>query len=186
MSRISFPDWSVLSLDTQAAVDRFPVLINSVRALTAAPTLTAPLLDLVTSILTRLEISARHREMLILLISYETDCVYEWVQHVPQAHRAGFPDEEFPLLIDEERRSADEADNALLKFARCYLRSSGCDEAHLHLLREHFSDRQTAEVLLLLGAVRMFTLYINALGLEIDAAGPELARRFAALAGQEQ
>ncbi|MGC7101090.1 carboxymuconolactone decarboxylase family protein [Amycolatopsis lurida] len=145
-----------------------------------APTLTGPLLDLVTALLTSLELTPRHREMLILLVSRETECEYEWVQHVPQAHLHGVRAAELSWIENPGLLSRDPADNLLLRCGRKYLHDHKLGPEDVDDLEKHFTARQIAEILLMLGSYRMFTLFINALEVDLDPAGEELAARFAA------
>ncbi|SEG99760.1 alkylhydroperoxidase AhpD family core domain-containing protein [Nonomuraea solani] len=164
------------------ALKRFPVPVNSAVAIALAPTLVKPLLDLVTALLTTLELPPKLREMLILLVSHETRCSYEWAQHLPQAAAAGVGDDELALVTDRHLDSADPAERVMLDAARMYLDGTPWEDATMASLLERFPERQVAEILFVLGAIRMFTLYINALDIELDPSGEELAERFADLA----
>jgi alkylhydroperoxidase family enzyme len=181
MTRFTPPSLDELPAEAAAAVRRFPVPVNSALALTLAPTLTAPLLDLVTALLTSLELSSRHRETLILLAARVTGCEYEWVQHLPQARRAGVGEEMLSRISEPDLISPDPADNALLRCGRRYLHDHEWQDEDVDELREYFTARQIAEILLVLGAYRMFCLYIYVLEVDIDPAGEELATRFAAV-----
>ncbi|MFD6281269.1 carboxymuconolactone decarboxylase family protein [Streptomyces sp. NPDC060209] len=182
MPRLPYPVWDDLPEETVAAIKDFPVPINSVRAIALAPTLTAPLLDLVTRMMTVLELRPKHREMLVLLVSHETHCRYEWLEHLPQAAAVGVTEADLLLIADPDERCTDQAERALLSAGRRYLRQAGWDGEPMQQLQVHFTARQIAEILFVLGAIRMFTLYINALDLEVDEAGDELAQGFASMA----
>jgi AhpD family alkylhydroperoxidase len=179
MPRLPYPSLDDLPAPAAAAIKAFPAPINAVRITAHAPTLLAPLLQLCTEVMTSLELTARHREMLLLLVAHETQCEYEWVQHLPQATAAGLTQDDIAAITDAAPRNLAPAEQVLLAAGRVHLAGEPFTDGILHDLRRHFSDRMVVEALFVLGYVRMFCSVINAVDLDIDPAGAAIAAGFA-------
>ncbi|WP_024803521.1 carboxymuconolactone decarboxylase family protein [Nocardia sp. BMG51109] len=176
MARIPYPSAATLDAESAAAVERFPVTINIVRMIPHATSLAGPLLELAERVMSTLELSPRHREMLVLVAAHELDCEYEWVQHVPQARSAGLDD------TDLERLSAtnpsawpDPVDETVFRAGRACVRGNGCDAETMADLTDKLGVRRALEALYVAGFIRMFAAVINSIDLEIDPSGDVLA-----------
>ncbi|WP_280276578.1 carboxymuconolactone decarboxylase family protein [Nocardia wallacei] len=185
MARMPYPDNLSDNPETAAALADFPAVINIVRLTAHAASLTPTLLELAARMMTTLDLSARHRELLVMLVSHETHCDYEWIQHLPQATAAGVGDADLDRLSGKDPSPwPDTADAALIRAGTACLRSTGCDADTMADLVAHFGVRRAIEALYVVGIVRMFTTVINSTDPEIDAAGEQLTSAWRARSRQ--
>jgi 4-carboxymuconolactone decarboxylase len=175
MARLPYPELASLPPAAAAAVDMFPVRLNVMRAACHAPTLLPPFMSMAKALWGELLLAPRRRELLVLLVAQHTGCTYEAAQHTPAALAAGLSDAELRrLAADGGDGWPDPAEAQLLQAGRELL--DGCTLAAdtVQRLREHVSDREIVEVVLLIGYYRMVAGLLNALEVEIDAAGDQL------------
>ncbi|MEY9997249.1 4-carboxymuconolactone decarboxylase [Streptomyces sp. V4I8] len=177
MARLPYPDPESLPPRAAAALDALPVRLNAVRALSLAPTALPAVMDLVLALLQDLALSSRHRELLILQTAHHTGSSYEAAQHEPIARAAGISEEELRhLRAGSQVPWPDPADAALLRAGQQLLDDCSLTASLVHELRDHFSDRQIAEAVLVTGCYRMLAGLFNGLAVEIDPHGEELAQ----------
>jgi 4-carboxymuconolactone decarboxylase len=88
----------------EAVLGRLPEpRINLFRMLANAPAMIGPTLRLGEAILTKGELDAKLRELVILRVARRTGSEYEWVQHEGIARLVGLSDEEIARAVDDER-----------------------------------------------------------------------------------
>jgi len=121
---------------------------------------------------TDLELSLRHRELLILTVASAVNCDYEYQQHVSISEDAGV----VPALREsiwrkqpDETLLNDEADRALIAFVRDVVDSPTVSLRRLSEVRAHLSARQVVEVMQLVGFYWGLGRLCTVLDLEIDA-----------------
>jgi alkylhydroperoxidase family enzyme len=120
---------------------------------------------------TDLELSPRHRELLILTVAALVECEYEYSQHVSISEAAGID----PSLREsiwsgalDEADLADEADRALVGLVRDIIGSPQVSDERFLQARAHLSDRQIVETLQLVGFYWGLGRLCTVLHLEID------------------
>lgn len=134
--------------------------------------------------MTALELPARRRELLFLLVSHETGCRYEWIQHLPQARAAGVVDPDIARITGTLRSEWPDPEEALLvDCARTILHNGSCSESQLNGLVGAIGYRQTMEAVCVVAGVRMFSMIINTCDVDIDPAGAELAAGWRKIGG---
>ncbi|WP_280316851.1 carboxymuconolactone decarboxylase family protein [Nocardia wallacei] len=185
MARVPYPDDMSDNPEAAAAIAAFPAAINIVRLTAHAASLTPVLLELAARMMTTLDLPARQRELLVMVVSRETHCEYEWVQHLPQAIAAGVDEADLDRLSGSDPSPWPEAaDAALIRAATACLRTTGCDADTMAELVAQVGVRRAIEALYVVGIVRMFTTVINSTDPEIDAAGAQFAVAWRARAQQ--
>ena len=121
-------------------------------------------------------------ELVILRVAHNSDCEYEWRQHVRLATAAGLESDE----IERVRRGPGEA--SWSRRQRLLLRAA--DELHVERtisdslwaeLRPLYSDRELIELCMLVGHYEMLAMTLNALGVEPDRLRPGPPPRLARL-----
>lgn len=176
MTRVPFPAPETLPAQVTALLEALPVHLNVTRALTLAPTALVPCTELSRALLVESELSPRHRELLIMLVAHHTHSAYVQTQHIPIARMTGVTDEELNTLAsDPAWCPPDPADAALVDAGRQLLETCSLITPSVKALRQHFSDRQLAEAILLVGYYRMMAGLLNALDVDIDPQGDLLA-----------
>lgn len=111
----------------------------------------------------------RTRERLILRTAWNCRCEYEWGQHRDLSRRWGIdgaevrkiargPDADWSTLERAELRAADE------------LHRMGCvSDETWQVLREHHSDEELIELVLLVGHYQMLAGFLNSAGVRLEA-----------------
>jgi alkylhydroperoxidase family enzyme len=127
--------------------------VGVVEMLGHAPRLAAALLRLLQAQFTSLELSLRHRELVILTVAGKIGCDYEHQQHIPISAAAG---------VETELREAlwagglaglpvSDDDGTLIEFVGLVVDHPTIAEATFARVRSHFSDREIVEILQLVG-----------------------------------
>ncbi|MFZ5668786.1 MAG: carboxymuconolactone decarboxylase family protein [Pseudomonadota bacterium] len=153
MPLVPFADIDRLPPKAKAYWDRLAVKLNIFRMLANADTLMEPALRFGGAILSRQELGADLRELVILLVAELEGGEYEWNQHVPIGLRAGCTQAQIDAL--EARRLDDPVfdarERALLAFAAEVIEKVKSSEATLAEARKHFSPKEIVEIILTCG-----------------------------------
>lgn len=119
--------------------------------------------------LTRGELPARERELVVLHTAWRSGCLYEWAQHVLIGGRSGLTDDEIARVADPERPGGWSAqDEVLLRAADEVLAEADLSDATWSELGARWSDEQRIELVMLVGFYRMTAGFLNATGVEKD------------------
>ncbi|MBN9111768.1 MAG: carboxymuconolactone decarboxylase family protein [Pseudonocardia sp.] len=122
--------------------------------------------------LTRGELPARERELVVLRTAWRCGCVYEWAQHVLIGGRSGLTDEEIARVAgDSEEWSP--RDRTLLRAADEVLDTVDVSDATWADLGDDWTDVQRVELVVLVGFYRMAAGFLNATGVVKDADLPD-------------
>jgi 4-carboxymuconolactone decarboxylase len=121
------------------------------------------------TLLRRCELSARHREILILRAGHRCDAPYEWAQHVRIGREVGLTDADLDRIVaGPDAPGWDELEAALVR---------AVDELHDHavigdatwaVLARHFDERQLIEVPMVVGQYHLVAFTLNSLGVAVD------------------
>lgn len=147
MSRIDLLDAESACGDAVKAMTSSIGNMGVFRAIAHADGNILPIMRLGRAILTRQALDPRRRELVILLAMAIVGGEYEWVQHVEILLGVGGSDAEIVALAarDDEAGCFDEADRALLAFARQSVEATRIDDAVFDAARAHFSQRELVE-----------------------------------------
>jgi AhpD family alkylhydroperoxidase len=108
-------------------------------------------------------------ELVILRVSVNCGCDYEWDHHVRLGRRAGLHDEQIARVA--EGPDADgwtDHERALLRAVDELARESVVGEATWTALRDRYDERQLIELCLLAGHYEMLAGALNSLGVQPD------------------
>lgn len=120
-------------------------------------------------LLTRGELPARERELLILRAGVNCGSDYEWGQHVRLAEKLGLGREEIERVAagpDAEGWSA--ADAALLRAADELHEGARISDATWDALAETYEERSLIEIPMVVGHYTMLAFALNSLGVPLD------------------
>lgn len=178
MARIPYPDPESAPEPVREGLAAVPPM-NIFRMLSHAETAFVPFLRFAGTILGRLELDAKLRELAILQVAADAGAEYEWVQHVSIARQVGVTDEQIVAVeagrLDDPSLGAGE--RAVLAFAREVVAVPRVSDATFQAVSEHLSPREIVELLLTVGEYLMLARLMTTLELEIDdpAGGQVLA-----------
>ena len=120
--------------------------------------------------------SDRHREIVILRVSWRTASTYEWGHHVRMARRSGLSDAEIESLAAPDPGLATPIERALVAATDELLDSDEVSDATWGELEGEFSSEQLVELLFLVGGYRMLAMALKTLRVSAERTLPPLGR----------
>ena len=171
MARLSFVDPETAPEPIREALSQLPPL-NIFKMMAHAETCMRPALSLGGAILSKQELGARERELLILHAAKLEGGEYEWIQHVPIALAAGASQAQIDALDagDLTADCYDERDRALLAFSKQVIENVRVDDAIFAAAKSHFSEREIVESILTIGFYMMMARLTEATETDLDEA----------------
>jgi alkylhydroperoxidase family enzyme len=172
MARLPFVDFDAISGRTGEALRSLPVDLNIFRIMAHAESNVGHMMKLGGSILSRQKLGHAYRELLILLVAKIEGAQYEWIQHRPIALKLGVSAAQISSLeLNELAAPAfNDAERALLLFARQVIQNVRVDPQTFASVRSHFSDREIVEAIIVIGYYMMLSRLTEATETDIDAA----------------
>jgi alkylhydroperoxidase family enzyme len=153
MALVPFADIDKLPPKAKDYWDRLAAKLNIFRMLANADTMMEPALRFGGAILSKQDLGADLRELVILLVAELEGGEYEWNQHVPIGLKCGCTQAQIDALA--ARRLDDPAFNAkekaLVAFAAEVIEKVKASEASLAEAQKHFSPKEIVEIILTCG-----------------------------------
>jgi alkylhydroperoxidase family enzyme len=150
---------------------RLPAPANIFNMMAHAETCVKPVMKLGGTLLGKLELDPKLRE-LCLLHAVKLECgEYEWVQHVPIARDLGCTEAQIAALGkgDDGAACFDAREKAALQFTREVVVDVRASEAALSDVRQHLSEREIVELILMAGFYITLARLTETLGIETEA-----------------
>ena len=153
MSLVAYPDIASLPEEVRTAIALAPVQLNIFKMMANAETCFIPLTRLGGAILSRQQLDAKLRELVILMVAKIEGGEYEWIQHVPIAISVGAVQEQVDAI---ERNAIDapcfsDVERAALRFTEEVVNRVKADEATVRELMKFLSPREIVELILAIG-----------------------------------
>lgn len=169
MAHIAYPMPERIPTELARMLDEMP-RHAPIDMLAHSPQLAVQFLRLAQAQFTSLELSVRHRELLILTVAAHERCEYEYVQHVPVSEAAGVDPALREAIWKRGVNAASLAgeDRALLAFVGAVLDTPDVGDRAVAEAHEHFSDREIVEILQLVGFYWGLARLCTVLDLEIE------------------
>lgn len=170
MARIPYPDLAQASPDVKDMLGRLPSPANIFNMMAHAQTCLKPVMKLGGTLLGKLELDARLRELCLLHAVKIEGGDYEWVQHVPIALDLGATQAQIDALEkgDDAAACFDAVEKAALRFTREVVVDAKASPEALAALRAHVSDRVVVELILMAGFYITLARLTETLGVEND------------------
>ncbi len=170
MARLPYPDPDQAPEPVRDALAGLPAL-NIFRMLAHAETALRPFLRFGGTILGRLELDPRLRELAILQVAASTEARYEWVQHVDIGREVGLTDSqiaavEFGNPVRSE--ALGEVERAVVAFAAEVVATPRVSDETFEAVRRYLNPREIVELLLTVGNYLMLARVMTTLELELD------------------
>lgn len=140
------------------------------RALLHTPSLASAWFDFNNAVRFQTGLDDRVRELAIMRVAALTGCDYVWKVHEAQyAAPAGVTAREVEALRDRSKPGVFPArESALLAYVDAMTRDVAVPDAVFGKLREHFSERETVDVTVLIAAYNMHARVLMALGIQSE------------------
>lgn len=120
--------------------------------------------------LTGLALSPKLRELLILHTAWRTQSEYAWTTHRDIAKSVGVTDAQMASIQQGQLQSFafNEKEKKLLHFAVCIGASATLSSDDMGAFRQHFSDRELVEIVVVRGFYDTIAMLVSVFALEID------------------
>ena len=170
MARIPYVDLEAASQRVREELEKLPAKLNIFRMVANAETLLPHFLRLGGAILSRQQLDARLRELVILRVARLSPSEYEWTQHVPIGKACGITQEQIDALAAGNAAAAcfDETDRLVLRFTEETVRDVRVSDATLAAATARFSRREIVELILTVGFYMMVARLLETTGVDID------------------
>lgn len=171
MALIPYPDLDKVAPQAREMLDRLPSQANIFTMMAHAETCLKPVMKFGGTLLGKLELDARLRELCLLQAVKIAGGTYEWLQHVPIASELGATHAQIQALERGEDHAScfDATEQAALVFTRELVANDKASPAALARLRTHVSDRVVVELILMAGFYVMLARMTETLGVENEA-----------------
>jgi alkylhydroperoxidase family enzyme len=169
VTRLPYLDAKLASAPVQEALAILPDL-HLFRVLAHAEGALVPWLALGGALLSSLSLDPRLRELAILQVARSAGSDYERLQHEAIAAGVGVPPEQIRAVVGGHLEDPVLGDSApVLRFVDELVRTHATSDAGFAVLREHLSDRECVELLLVVGHYLGLALLVGAVDLDPDA-----------------
>jgi alkylhydroperoxidase family enzyme len=169
--RIPYPDLDKVSAEAREMLRRLPKPANIFNMMAHAETCLKPVMKLGGTLLGKLELDPKLRELCLLHAVKLEGGDYEWVQHVPIARDLGCTEAQIRALDEDDDEAAcfDAREKAALRLTREVVVDVRASEAAVAAARKHLSDREIVELILMAGFYIMLARLTETLGIESEA-----------------
>ncbi len=170
MARIAYPDLANSSPEVRDMLGRLPSPANIFSMMAHAETCLKPVMKLGGTLLGKLKLDARLRELCLLHAVKLEGGEYEWVQHVPIALDLGATDAQIKALDsgDDKADCFSDLEKAALGFTREVVVDAKASPAALAEVRKHLSEREVVELIIMAGFYITLARLTESLGVEND------------------
>lgn len=170
MARIPYPDLAKASPEVRDMLGRLPAPANIFNMMAHAETCLKPVMKLGGTLLGKLQLDPKLRELCLLHAVKLEGGEYEWLQHVPIALDLGATQAQIDALQTGDDRAAcfDARETAALVLTREAVVDVRASEAAVTEARRHLSDREVVELILMSGFYIMLARLTETLGVEND------------------
>jgi len=171
MPRIPYPDLEKASSEVREMLGRLPAPANIFNMMAHAQTCVKPMMKLGGTLLGKLELDPKLRELCLLHAVKLVGGEYEWVQHVPIARDLGCSDAQIAALGkgDDGAACFDVREKSALRFTREVVVDVRPSDATLADVRKHLSNREIVELILMAGFYTTLARLTETLGVETEA-----------------
>jgi 4-carboxymuconolactone decarboxylase len=170
VARLPYPDPDQAPEPVREALAGLPPL-NIFRMLAHAETALRPFLRFGGTILGRLELDPRLRELAILQVAASTEARYEWVQHVEIGREVGLTDAQIAAVELGDAAGLEalgEVERAVVAFTAEVVATPRVSDETFDAVRRHLNPREIVELLLTVGNYLMLARVMTTLELELD------------------
>jgi len=164
MPPVSIPALDALSEDNRASIAKLAAPVNVGVVSAHSPALVAPMVDYAMAVLKGLSLSARHRELVIMLVASHTRSEYLYELHVTFSRPFGLSDEE----MAGRAASADPTEALVLRAGTELLTTDTLTEETSAALHEVLGEASVVEIACVVGYYRLLASLANAARLPVD------------------
>jgi alkylhydroperoxidase family enzyme len=171
MPLIPYADPASLPDDAKEAFEGLPRKLNIFRMWANAATCFRPGMRFGNAILTKQKLPSGLRELIILAVARLEGGIYEWVQHVPIAQRAGCSNEQIAALeaLRFDDAVFDQRAKPMLRLVREVVRNVKASEEAVNAANTQFSPQEVVEIILTTGFYMTMARMTETARVDVDA-----------------
>jgi 4-carboxymuconolactone decarboxylase len=109
------------------------------------------------------------RELAILTVGREMDCLFEWAAHAPLARKAGVRDEAIAAIRDRRPAALSDAERPVVEFVSQLIAKKRVDETTFRALEKRFGVEGMVELTGTVGHYAFIACVLNAFEVTPDA-----------------
>ncbi len=117
-------------------------------------------------------LTPRQREILIMRVGWNTQCEYQWGQHVLMSQSAGLSAEDHERIKQGPGAGWDELESALLTAVDELVADTMIGDATWAVLGQHLATEQLIDMIFTVGHYNMVAMSLNAIGVQREAGIP--------------
>jgi len=114
----------------------------------------------------------RQRELLIMRVGWNTQCEYQWGQHVLMSASASLSAEDHERIKQGPGAGWDETESALLTAVDELVADTMISDATWNILSRHLTTEQLIDMVFTVGHYNMVAMALNAIGVQREAGIP--------------
>jgi len=153
----------------QQIEDNGAKIMNFYRVVANSPGVARSAIKLGNSLISRIELSPKLRELTIMRIAKLCGCEYEWMQHLPLALQSGLTQVQLDAIGSwNESDAFNEEEKAVLSYVDEVEKNIRVPDNIFQALRRYLDDRQIVELTLAIGWWGMLARLFVPLEVEVD------------------
>ncbi|MBV1905896.1 MAG: carboxymuconolactone decarboxylase family protein [Pseudomonadales bacterium] len=118
-------------------------------------------------------LAPRLREMAIMRVGLQTNCEYEWGQHVLMSASAGLnADDHARIQAGPEAEGWNEVEQAVLLITDELIKDTMISDANWSLASKHLSEQQITDLIFTIGNYNMLAMALNSIGVQREKGVP--------------
>jgi 4-carboxymuconolactone decarboxylase len=118
-------------------------------------------------------LTPRQREILIMRVGWNTQCEYQWGQHVLMSESAGLTAEDHARIKQGSEAGWDAPESALLDAVDELVTNTMIGDATWARLSEHLNTEQLIDMIFTVGHYHMVAMALNAIGVQRETGIPD-------------
>jgi alkylhydroperoxidase family enzyme len=120
-------------------------------------------------------LTPRQREILIMRVGWNTQCEYQWGQHVLMSESAGLDAADHERIKQGPEAGWDELESALLTAVDELVADTMISDATWSVLEKHLATEQLIDTIFTVGHYHMVAMALNSIGVQREAGIPGFA-----------
>lgn len=122
-------------------------------------------------------LTPRQREILIMRVGWNTQCEYQWGQHVLMSESAGLDADDHERIKQGPQAGWNELESMLLVAVDELLAETMIGEETWSMLEQHLATEQLIDMIFTVGHYNMVAMSLNAIGVQREAGIPGFGGR---------
>jgi alkylhydroperoxidase family enzyme len=167
MPRLAYQDPAKLSPESRALLGEKPMNVARMLAVASEPVFQS-VLGVLMAFLNGSSLSPEQREIAILRVGYRSGAAYELHQHEALSRHFGMTDAQFAAIRAGDKAALGDVGGAILALTDELIDNVRASDAAMAAIKQRLSERQIADLILLIGTYIMACRFLETTGVEIE------------------